>query len=154
MPNTIAKPQINLLGKNKNILNSKLTERFRCANADRNKKYPKVFDSLSEFEQKQLLKNLKAQYSLILFDYFSSKDIINDKIEDFAKEAFNINLPIGKIVEIHLDLIENLEYQLMLEGLQAEYLSDFRLTLIDVIAHLGELYRNGYVKKDQFSQAR
>ena len=29
----------------------------------------------------------------------------------------------------------------MLEGLHAEYLSDFRLTLIDVIAHLGEMYR-------------
>lgn len=108
---------------------------------------PKIFDSLSEFEEKQSLKNLKAEYSLILFDYFSSENIINDKIENFSREAFNICLPISKIVEIHLDLMDSLEHQLLLEGLHTDYLSYFRLTLIDVIAHLGELYRNAYVKK-------
>ncbi len=148
MPNTISKPQINVLRKNKNILNSRLTERFGCSNIYRNKKCPKIFDSLSEFEQKQLLKNLKAEYSLIFFDYFASKDSINTKIEEFLREAFDISLPINKIVEIHLELIDNLERQLVFEGLHVEYLSDFRLTLIDVIAHLGELYRSGYVKKN------
>ena len=47
----------------------------------------------------------------------------------------------SKVIEIHLDLINTLEKQLILDGLDAEYLSDFRLTLIDVMAHLGEIYR-------------
>lgn len=48
----------------------------------------------------------------------------------------------GKVVEIHMELIDDLERQLKLEGLHSEYLSDYRLVLIDVIAHLGEMYRS------------
>ncbi len=135
MSSLIYQPQIDVYRKRQNLLNSGI-----CTNEN----YRKTFDCLSEFEQKQIFENLKFKYSLILFDHCSSKDSINTKIEEFSQKAFDINLPIHKIVEIHLDLIDNLERQLMLEGLHADYLSDFRLTLIDVIAHLGELYRKCY----------
>jgi circadian clock protein KaiA len=51
-----------------------------------------------------------------------------------------INLSLDRFVEIHRELIDNLEYQLIFEGLHTEHLSDYRLTLIDVIAHLGKMY--------------
>lgn len=141
MSGGIYQPQMNIQRKRQGLLNSRLSERFGGSKIYLKKNSRKKFDYLSEFEQKKILKDLKFKYSLILFDYFASKDTINKKIEEFSKEAFDINLPINKIVEIHLNLIDNLEHQLMLEGLCADYLSDFRLTLIDVIAHVGELYR-------------
>ena len=141
MSNITYKPEIDVYSKKQNILSIKSSERFSSA-ARRKRCFTRYFDNLSEFEQKKVLKNLKVEYSLILFDYFSDLDGINSKIEDFTREAFKIALPISKVVEIHLNLIDSLEKELMLEGLHAEYLSDFRLTLIDVIAHLGEMYRN------------
>ena len=141
MSNTIYKLKANAYSKNKNILSIKSSEKFSSA-VLKGECFTRNFDDLSEFEQKKILKNLKVEYSLILFDYFSDSDDINNKIEDFSRETFKIALPIDKVVEIHLDIIGSLEKELMLEGLHAEYLSDFRLTLIDVIAHLGEMYRN------------
>lgn len=135
------KPPIGVYNKNHDILSIKSSERFN-SNAGKEECFIKHFADLSEFEQKKVLKNLKMEYCLILFDYFSNNDSINSKIEDFAREAFNLDLPVSKVVEIHLNLIDGVEKQLMVEGLNAEYLSDFRLTLIDVIAHLGELYRS------------
>ncbi|MEL7076526.1 MAG: circadian clock protein KaiA [Cyanobacteria bacterium J06643_13] len=141
MSNITYKPQIDVYSRKRNILSIKSSERF-SSTVDKEKHCQKYFDNISEFEQKKIIKDLKVEYSLILYDYFSDKDSINHKIEDFTREAFKIDLPMSKVVEIHLDLIDNLEKQLMLEGLHVEYLSDFRLTLIDVIAHLGEMYRN------------
>jgi len=141
MSNTTYKPQIDAYSRKRNILSIKSSERFSSTVYEERHRI-KHFDNLSEFEQKKILKDLKVEYSLILYDYFSDKDSINHKIEDFSREAFKIDLPMSKVVEIHLDLIDDLEKQLMLEGLNTEYLSDFRLTLIDVIAHLGEMYRN------------
>ena len=141
MSNVTYKSKTDPYSKKQNILSRKSSERF-SSTARKQEYFIKHFDNLSEFEQKKILKNLKLEYSLILFDYFSDRNSINNKIEDFTREAFKIALPISKVVEIHLDLIGSLEKELMLEGLHAEYLSDFRLTLIDVIAHLGEMYRS------------
>jgi circadian clock protein KaiA len=40
-----------------------------------------------------------------------------------------------------MELMEEFSKQLKLEGRSEEILLDYRLTLIDVIAHLGEMYR-------------
>ena len=146
MSNVTYKPKTDPYSKKRNILSIKSSERF-SSTAREEECFTKHFDDLSEFEQKKALKSLKVEYSLILFDYFSDKNSINNKIEDFAREAFKSNLPMDKVVEIHLDLIDSLEKELMIEGLHVEYLSDFRLTLIDVIAHLGEMYRNARCTK-------
>ena len=146
MPNITYNPEIDAYSKKQNILSIKSSERF-SSNARKQEYFARHFDDLSEFEQKKALKSLKVEYSLILFDYFSDRNSIDNKIEDFAKEAFKIDLPISKVVEIHLDLIDSLEKELMIEGLHVEYISDFRLTLINVIAHLGEMYRNAICKK-------
>jgi circadian clock protein KaiA len=89
-----------------------------------------------------LLQEFKAMYSQILRNYFIEENQINNQIDQFVEQAFFVNLPLGKVVEIHLEVIDSLARQLELEGLHTEYLSDYRLTLIDVIAHLGEMYRS------------
>ncbi|HAA29524.1 MAG TPA: circadian clock protein KaiA, partial [Cyanobacteria bacterium UBA8553] len=48
---------------------------------------------------------------------------------------------VTQIVEIHMELMDDLSKQLKLEGRSDEILLDYRLTLIDVIAHLCEMYR-------------
>lgn len=99
------------------------------------------YSSLSILEQEELLENLKLDYSQILFDYFASETKIACQIDRFVNQVFALNLPVYKVVEIHCSLIDNLKRQLMLKGLRTEYLSSFRLTLIVVLAHLGETYR-------------
>lgn len=46
-----------------------------------------------------------------------------------------------QVVEIHMELIDDISKQLKLEGRSEDILLDYRLTLIDIIAHLCEMYR-------------
>ena len=46
-----------------------------------------------------------------------------------------------QIIEIHMELIDDFSKQLKLEGRSDEALLDYRLTLIDILAHLCEAYR-------------
>lgn len=50
-------------------------------------------------------------------------------------------MSVPQIVEIHMELIDEISKQLKLEGRSEEILLDYRLTLIDIIAHLCEMYR-------------
>ena len=100
------------------------------------------YSSLSTSEQEELLESMKLDYSQILFDYFSSETKNARQIDRFVNQVFFLNLPVYKVVEIHCSLIDNLKRQLTVEGLQTAYLSSFRLTLIDVLARLGETYRH------------
>jgi circadian clock protein KaiA len=45
------------------------------------------------------------------------------------------------VVEIHVDLIDAFWKQLKLEGHKNDFLQDYRLALLDVMAHLCEMYR-------------
>lgn len=47
-----------------------------------------------------------------------------------------------QIIEIHMELIDEFSKQLKLEGRSDEVLLDYRLTLIDILAHLCETYRS------------
>ncbi len=123
-------------------LNSQLKKRLKHSGVYYQRDIQQFYPNLSVLEQRELLDRLELIYSQILFDYFSSQDNINNLIDRFVEEAFFVDLPFNKVVEIHVNLIDNLERQLLLEGLHTEHLRDFRLTLIDVIAHLGEMYRN------------
>ncbi len=46
-----------------------------------------------------------------------------------------------QIIEIHMEVIDEFAQQLRLEGRSDEALLDYRLTLIDILAHLCETYR-------------
>ena len=142
MPEIVTKSQIERHKNQQNRLNSKLKERLGFSDIYFKRNAQKFYNNLAAHEQKELLKRLKLLYSQILFDYFSAENNINNLIDRFVEEAFFVNLPINKVVEIHMELIDDLERQLIFEGLNTEHLTDFRLSLIDVIAHLGEMYRS------------
>ena len=55
--------------------------------------------------------------------------------------AFFSDLPITRTVEIHVNLIDEYWKKLRLEGHKNDFLQDYRLALLDVMAHLCEMYR-------------
>jgi circadian clock protein KaiA len=99
------------------------------------------FRHLSSDDKQEFRKNLRADYRQILLNYFSPDQNLNQKIDDFVHLAFFADLSVAQIVEIHMELIEEFAKQLKLEGRSEDFLLDYRLTLIDIIAHLCEMYR-------------
>jgi circadian clock protein KaiA len=63
------------------------------------------------------------------------------RVDRFVEQAFFADMSVSQIVEIHMELMDALATQLKLEGRSEEILLDYRLTLIDIIAHLCEMYR-------------
>lgn len=147
MPDIINKPLKVRHEQQQDRLNTKLNERLEYSGVYYKRDPHVFFKNISTCDQKQLVERLKLIYSQILVNYFSSEKDTNSLIDRFVEEAFFVNLPLNKVVEIHLNLINNLERQLQLEGRHTEHLSDFRLTLIDVAAHLGEMYRSVICEK-------
>ncbi len=96
---------------------------------------------MSASEHREFLDKLRQDYRHIILNYFASDSTINQKIDDFVNVAFFADMSVPKIVEIHMELIDDFSKQLQLEGRNEEILADYRLTLIDVIAHLCEMYR-------------
>jgi circadian clock protein KaiA len=106
------------------------------------KRNPQLFlRHLPPIERQKLLENLKSEYRQIVLKYFSQDNTLNQRIDNFVDKAFFADISVSRIVEIHMELMEEFSKQLKLEGRSEEILLDYRLTLIDVIAHLGEMYR-------------
>ena len=106
------------------------------------KRNPQLFlRHLSLSERQKLLENLKSEYRQIVLKYFSQENTLNQKIDNFVDKAFFADISVSRIVEIHMELMEEFSKQLKIEGRSEDILLDYRLTLIDVIAHLGEMYR-------------
>ena len=97
--------------------------------------------SLPPDERKELLESLQRTYRDLLISYFSDPASANQALESFVNTAFFIDLPITRTVEIHVDLIDEFWKQLRLEGHKNDFLQDYRLALLDVMAHLCEMYR-------------
>lgn len=98
---------------------------------------------MSPEDRAAFLSQLKADYRIIVLGYFAkdAKINLNQLIDDFVDQAFMADISVAQIVEIHMELMDNFSKQLKLEGRSEEILLDYRLTLIDVIAHLCEMYR-------------
>jgi len=92
-------------------------------------------------ERQEFLEQLKAEYREIILRYFIEDTQLNERIDSFVNLAFFADVPVAQVVEIHMELIDEFAKQLKLEGRSDEILIDYRLTLIDVIAHLCEMYR-------------
>lgn len=106
------------------------------------KRDPKnFFRRLSYEKQQDLLDCLKKDYEDIILNYFSDDEGTNSQIDDFVNIAFFADISVSQLVEIHMELMEEFSKQLQLEGRSEEILLDYRLTLIDTIAHLCEMYR-------------
>ncbi|HBL14683.1 MAG TPA: circadian clock protein KaiA [Cyanobacteria bacterium UBA11162] len=122
-------------------LSEKLKERLGYLGVYYKRNPQLFFRYLSERERQQLLEKLKSDYREIVLKYFSQDNRLNQEIDTFVHQVFFADISLSKIVEIHMDLMDDFSKQLKLEGRSEEMLLDYRLTLIDVIAHLGEMYR-------------
>jgi circadian clock protein KaiA len=81
-------------------------------------------------------------YRTIILEYFKdSNRNLNQQIDEFVNLAFFSDISVTQVLEIHMSLIEEFSKKLQLEGRNDEVLLDYRITLIDIIAHLCELYR-------------
>ncbi len=108
--------------------------------------YSNTFEPMTPDEQKSLLRQLKLQYIEIIISYFTTDPTVKEKIDKFIKTAFYANIPVPKIIEIHMEVIAEFAKQLKLEGRNDDILLDYRLTLIDILAHLCEVYRSAISK--------
>lgn len=137
---TSSPPQTFLLKKQHRLL-QKLKERLGYLGVYY-KRNPQCFlRNLSPTEQQQLLEKIRFEYRQIILHYFSQDEDLNQKIDSFVDRLFFADLPVSKIVEIHMELMDEFSKQLKIEGRSEDILLDYRLTLIDTIAHLCEMYR-------------
>ncbi|MCF2149021.1 circadian clock protein KaiA [Desmonostoc muscorum LEGE 12446] len=104
------------------------------------------FQEMTLGERQELLNQLKLDYSDILIDYFTTDKTLKEKIDKFINTIFYANIPVPQIIEIHMEVIDEFSKQLKLEGRSDETLLDYRLTLIDILAHLCEVYRSSISK--------
>ncbi|MGJ3244878.1 MAG: circadian clock protein KaiA [Elainellaceae cyanobacterium] len=92
-------------------------------------------------EKREFFLRLKNIYREIILNYFSDDDTLNQMIDNYVNMTFFADIPIARVVEIHMDLMDDFSKQLKLEGRSEEILLDYRLTLIDTLANLCEMYR-------------
>jgi circadian clock protein KaiA len=81
-------------------------------------------------------------------EYFNVENEVNQAIDQFVNQAFFADLSVSQILEIHMELMDEFAQQLKLEGRNEDILIDYRLALIDIIAHLCEMYRRSIPKED------
>lgn len=96
---------------------------------------------MTQVDRQVLLQQLKSDYRRILINYFTTDKTLKEEIDEFINAVYCANIPVPQIIEFHMELIEDFSIQLRLEGRSDEALLDYRLALIDILAHLCELYR-------------
>lgn len=122
-------------------LTEKLKERLGYLGVYYKRNPQTFFRYLSRAEKLELLEQLRSEYRQIVLNYFSKESTLNQQIDQFVTTAFFADMSVSQIVEIHMELMDEFSKQLKLEGRSEEILLDYRLTLIDILAHLCEMYR-------------
>jgi circadian clock protein KaiA len=105
-----------------------------------------IFQDMTANEKQELLAELKADYRQIIINYFISDKTSQEKLDKFINALFYTSIPIPQIIEMHMEIIDEFAKQLRIEGRSDETLLDYRLTLIDILAHLCEVYRCSVAK--------
>jgi circadian clock protein KaiA len=101
----------------------------------------KLFLPTLSSNQQEFWQQMKADYRQILLHYFSNDTIAKHQIDKFINTVFTTKTPVPKIIEIHMEIVDEFSKQLKIEGRSDGVVMDYRLTLIDVLAHLCEIYR-------------
>jgi circadian clock protein KaiA len=122
-------------------LANKLQERLRYLGVYYKRDARQFLRSLPASQAQATFAELKTLYQQIILSYFAENDSLNALIDEFVSIAFFADLSVTQVVEIHMELMDSFFKQLKLEGRSEEILVDYRLTLIDVMAHLCEMYR-------------
>lgn len=136
-----------LLSRQQRRLAEKLRERLGYLGVYYKRNSQIFLRNLSAPEKQKFLVQLKSSYRDILLNYFSQDTAVNNQIDEFVNLAFFADVPVTQIVEIHMELMDEFAKQLKLEGRNEEILLDYRLTLIDAIAHMCEMYRRSIPKE-------
>lgn len=137
-------PTAEALAVQKERLTDKLKARLGYLGIYYKRNPENFFRNMRQADREELLHKLQDDYRAIILMYFSKdsgSSTLNSKIDEFVNQAFFADISVSQIVEIHMDLMDEFSKQLLLEGRSDEILLDYRLTLIDVIAHLCEMYR-------------
>lgn len=123
-------------------LSNKLKERLGYLAVYYKRKPIYFLRNLEPEEREKVLGDFKERYQQILLDYFQPEVTkVNDRIDELVNSLFIADIAVAELVEIHMALIDEFAKQLQLENRSEEILQDYRLTLIDIIAHLCEMYR-------------
>ena len=130
-----------LLSLQQQRLTEKLQERLDYLGVYYKRNPQNFARSMTAEERQEFFDKLRQDYQKIILNYFADDSSINQRIDDFVNVAFFADISVPQIVEIHMELIDDFSKQLQLEGRNDGILADYRLTLIDVIAHLCEMYR-------------
>ena len=136
-----------LLQRQQRRLAEKLQERLGYLGVYYKRNSQNFLRNLSGEEKPKFLEQLKLSYRQIVLNYFSEDTAVNNQIDEFVNLAFFADVPVTQVVEIHMELMDDFAKQLKLEGRSEEILLDYRLTLIDAIAHLCEMYRRSIPKE-------
>ncbi len=138
----------NRLGMQQRRLAEKLKERLGYLGVYY-KRNPKDFcRNLSSNEKAELFQQLMVDYRQIILSYFDGDSETNQLIDKFVNRAFFADISVSQILEIHMDLMDEFSQQLKIEGRSEDILLDYRLALIDIIAHLCEMYRRSIPGED------
>lgn len=131
-------------------LAEKLKERLGYLGVYYKRNPDSFYRNLPASEKSELLDQLDADYRAIILNYFSQDPEINlnEAIDRFVNRAFFADISAAQILEIHMELMDEFSQQLKIEGRSEEILLDYRLTLIDILAHLGEMYRRSIPRED------
>ncbi|NJL97455.1 MAG: circadian clock protein KaiA [Synechococcaceae cyanobacterium SM2_3_2] len=109
------------------------------------------FRNMSRAEQQQLLHRLRGLYQAIVLDYFQAPQRANQRTDELVALAFFADMGASQILELHMSLMDDFAKQLKIEGRNEEILLDYRITLIDVISHLSEMYRRAIPRSPELS---
>ena len=137
---------LNHLSQQQNRLAEKLKARLEYLGIYYKRNPENFLRRMEHPERQEFTQQLKQDYRKIVLSYFSSEssrqvESVNAAIDTFVDSAFFADISVAQIVEIHMELMDEFAKQLKLEGRNADILQDYRLTLIDIIAHLCEMYR-------------
>ncbi len=127
-------------------LAEKLRERLGYAGVYYHRDPELFYRHLPEPERRALMQRLRALYQAIILEYFQSPETANARIDELVALAFFADIGAAQLLELHMGLMEDFAKQLKLEGRSEEILLDYRITLIDVMAHLSEMYRRSIPK--------
>ena len=129
-------------------LAEKLKERLGYLGVYYNRNSQYFYRHLPQAERTELREQLSEEYREIILHYFADETEVNQEIDQFVNRAFFSDISVSQILEIHMQLMDEFSQQLKLEGRNEEILLDYRLALIDIIAHLCEMYRRSIPREN------
>lgn len=137
-----------LLESQQIALADKLKERLNYLGIFYKRNPQDFYRNLAQDQKEDLDQRLAKEYRQIILNYFEEDTQMNQIIDRFVNLAFFADVSVSQILEIHMDLMGEFSQQLKLEKRSEDILLDYRLALVDIIAHLCEMYRRSIPREE------